>query len=383
MTYSVLKKSILLTVCILILPLSGCSARSTAAGTEVIRTWKAGESDEQTENVFSMDSSDTDVEESTISEKKVGMVTDIGGIDDESFNQSAWEGMKSLEKDTGVETTYVESSDSSEYSGNLDKLLDRGCSLCWCIGYASADALLEKAKKKPDTSFAIIDSSYPDTPPNVTGVVFRAEEPSFIVGYIAAAATKTGKIGFVGGITGEIIDQFEYGFRAGVAYASSVYGKNVDIDIEYADSFNDEEKGREIGKRMYDEGCDIVYHAAGGVGIGVIEEAVKADKFAIGVDRDQSSLAPKNVLTSAMKLVNVAVERVSKAYLKDEDIGGKTLSFGLTEGAVGIPENHDNYRDEIYDAALVIEDRIKSGEIDPPANLEEYEKFMEDYEKNE
>ena len=377
-----MKKSLIL-FCILSVFLSGCAAESTAAGTEVIKTWKAGESEEISDRVFNLDGSDTDAEDSGISEKKIGMVTDIGGIDDESFNQSAWEGLQSLEKDTGVVTTYVESSDSSEYSGNIDKLLERDCSLCWCIGYASADAMLEKAKENPDTSFAIIDSSYGDTPSNVTGVVFRAEEPSFIVGYIAAAATKTGKIGFVGGITGEIIDQFEYGFRAGVAYASSVYGKNVDIDIEYADSFNDEEKGREIGKRMFDEGCDIVYHAAGGVGIGVREEAVKADKFAIGVDRDQSYLAPKNVLTSAMKLVNVAVERVSKAYLKDEEIGGKTLSFGLTEGAVGIPENHDNYNDEIYDSALVIEDRIKSGEIDPPANLEEYEKFMEDFEKNE
>lgn len=382
MKHSLLKKSLIL-FCILSVFLSGCAAESTAAGTEVIKTWKAGESEEISDRVFNLDGSDTDAEDSGISEKKIGMVTDIGGIDDESFNQSAWEGLQSLEKDTGVVTTYVESSDSSEYSGNIDKLLERDCSLCWCIGYASADAMLEKAKENPDTSFAIIDSSYGDTPSNVTGVVFRAEEPSFIVGYIAAAATKTGKIGFVGGITGEIIDQFEYGFRAGVAYASSVYGKNVDIDIEYADSFNDEEKGREIGKRMFDEGCDIVYHAAGGVGIGVIEEAVKADKFAIGVDRDQSYLAPKNVLTSAMKLVNVAVERVSKAYLKDEEIGGKTLSFGLTEGAVGIPENHDNYNDEIYDSALVIEDRIKSGEIDPPANLEEYEKFMEDFEKNE
>ena len=382
MKHSLLKKSLIL-FCILSVFLSGCAAESTAAGTEVIKTWKAGESEEISDRVFNLDGSDTDAEDSGISEKKIGMVTDIGGIDDESFNQSAWEGLQSLEKDTGVVTTYVESSDSSEYSGNIDKLLERDCSLCWCIGYASADAMLEKAKENPDTSFAIIDSSYGDTPSNVTGVVFRAEEPSFIVGYIAAAATKTGKIGFVGGITGEIIDQFEYGFRAGVAYASSVYGKNVDIDIEYADSFNDEEKGREIGKRMFDEGCDIVYHAAGGVGIGVIEEAVKADKFAIGVDRDQSYLAPKNVLTSAMKLVNVAVERVSKAYLKDEEIGGKTLSFGLTEGAVGIPENHDNYNDEIYDSALVIEYRIKSGEIDPPANLEEYEKFMEDFEKNE
>ncbi len=382
MKHSLLKKSLIL-FCILSVFLSGCAAESTAAGTEVIRTWKAGESEEVSDRVFNLDGSDTDAEDSGISEKKIGMVTDIGGIDDESFNQSAWEGLKILEKDTGVVTTYVESKDSSEYSGNIDKLLERDCSLCWCIGYASADAMLEKSKENPDTSFAIIDSSYADTPSNVTGVVFRAEEPSFIVGYIAAAATKTGRIGFVGGITGEIIDQFEYGFRAGVAYASSVYGKNVDIDIEYADSFNDEEKGREIGKRMYDQGCDIVYHAAGGVGIGVLEEAVKADKFIIGVDRDQSYLAPKNVLTSAMKLVNVAVERVSKAYLKDEDIGGKTLSFGLTEGAVGIPENHDNYKDEIYDSALVIEDRIKSGEIDPPANLEEYEKFMEDFEKNE
>ncbi len=352
--------------------LSGCAFSDNSEDIEVVGVWREEDQLDDDSEGGSGEDAYTGIEN-----KKIGMVTDVGGIDDQSFNQSAWEGLQELSRKTGVKTTYVETLVDTEHAANLQKIVDDNCTLCWGIGYASADALYEKAIANPEVNFAIIDSSFEDTPSNVTGVVFRAEEPSFLVGYIAAAVTKTGKIGFVGGMKSDIIDQFEYGYRAGVDYACGVYGKEVEVDIEYADSYTDVDKGREIGKRMYKEGCDIVYHAAGGVGIGVIEEAVKADEFVIGVDRDQSYLAPENVLTSAMKLVNVAVERVSKAYLKDEDIGGKTLSFGLNEGAVGIPDEHDNYRDEIYDAALVIEDRIKSGDIDPPANEKEYMEFKE------
>ena len=262
---------------------------------------------------------------------------------------------------------------AKDFYANFEKLADEGCGLCWGIGFGCADALLQIAQDRPGTHFAIVDSSFENTPENISAVVFRAQEPSFLVGYIAAAVTHTGKIGFVGGVRGEIIDQFQYGFQAGVDYAAALYGKNVEITIEYADSFGDAQKGYEIADAMYRSGCDIVYHAAGATGIGVIEAAKDNGKFVIGVDKDQSALAPGNVLTSAMKKVDVAVERVSGSYLRGEQVGGKTISFGLTEGAVGIPEDHTNYRDEIYDSARMIADRIKAGEIVPPKSAEEYE----------
>ena len=125
------------------------------------------------------------------------------------------------------------------------------------------------------------------------------------------------------------------------------------------------------------DGCDVVYHAAGGTGLGVIESAKEHGKFAIGVDRDQAYLAPDNVLTSSLKNVNVAVDMVSRRFILGQKLGARTLSFGLSEDAVGIPEHHENYSDEIYDAAIEIGEMIKERKIKPPSNKEEMKVFLE------
>jgi basic membrane protein A len=306
---------------------------------------------------------------------KVSMVTDTGGVNDQSFNQSAWEGLQQFSKDTGAEVKYTESKQETDYATNLDKAADDGNQLIWGIGFAMADAITNAAKNNPEINYAIVDNAYDDTPSNVTGVVFRAQEPSFLVGYIAGMTTKTGKVGFVGGMTSAVIDQFEYGYKAGVAYAAKELGKTISVDAQYAESFSDAAKGKAIAQKMFSNGCDIVFHAAGGAGQGVIEAAKEANKYAIGVDRDQAYLAPKNVLTSALKLVNKAVQLVSKDALDGKEIGGKTFTYGLTEDAVGIPEEHSLMGDEVYNKAIALEDEIKAGNITPPANKDEYEKF--------
>ena len=308
---------------------------------------------------------------------KVAMITDTGGINDQSFNQSAWEGLQQLGTETGAQVAYIESKQSGDFTTNFETLIDNGNTLCWGIGYACADAVIEAAQANPNVSFACVDNAFDDSLPNVTGVVFRAEESSFMVGYIAAAVTKTGKVGFVGGISSEVIQQFEYGYMGGVAYANRVLGKNVTVTSQYAESFSDAAKGKSIANKMFTDGCDIVYHAAGGTGTGVIEAAKEAGKFAIGVDRDQAYLAPDNVLTSSLKNVDVAVDIVSKRFILGRGIGGKTVSFGLTEDAVGIPAHHENYSDEIYNAAIAIGEDIKNGKIDPPATERELEKYTE------
>ena len=308
---------------------------------------------------------------------KIAMITDTGGINDQSFNQSAWEGLQQLKVDTGAEVAYIESKQSGDFTTNFETLIDNGNSLCWGIGYACADAVVEAAQSHPEVSFACVDNAFSDSLPNVTGVVFRAEESSFMVGYIAAAVTKTNKVGFVGGISSEVIQQFEYGYMGGVEYANRVLGKNVTVTSQYAESFSDAAKGKSIANKMFTDGCDIVYHAAGGTGTGVIEAAKEAGKFAIGVDRDQAYLAPDNVLTSSLKNVDIAVDLVSRRHILGRKIGGKTLTFGLTEDAVGIPEHHENYSDEIYNAAIGIGEMIKNGEIDPPATARELEKYKE------
>lgn len=307
---------------------------------------------------------------------KVSMVTDTGGVNDQSFNQSSWEGLQKLKADTGAEVSYAESKQESDYATNLDKAVDDNNKLIWGVGFAMGDAILNAAKANPDVPFAIVDNAYDSTPSNLTAVVFRAQEPSFLVGYIAAKTTKTNKVGFVGGIKSGVIDQFEFGYKAGVAYGAKEANKKVDVVSQYAESFSDSAKGKAIASKMFSDGCDIVFHAAGNVGTGVIEAAKDAKKFAIGVDKDQSFLAPDYVLTSAMKLVNKAVEEVSKDVMDGKKIGGTTISLGLTEDAVGIPEEHKLMGDETYKAAIALEQQIKDKKIVPPASEADYKTFV-------
>ena len=307
---------------------------------------------------------------------KIEMVTDTGGVNDQSFNQLAWEGMQQLEEENGWEVGYLESTQEADYAPNLDRCVDDGCALIWGVGFAMADAISNCAATNPDVQFAIIDNANPSDAANITGVQFRAQEPSFIVGYIAAAFSKTGNVGYVGGISSDVIDQFEFGYKAGVAYANSVNGTNVQVQAQYAESFSDSAKGKSIAQKMFSGGCDVVFHAAGGTGTGVIEAAAEAGLYAIGVDMDQNHLAPDNVITSALKRVNVAVVDVSNQSISGELAGGSNVTLGLTEDCVGIPENHDLIGDEIYNTALDIEEKIKSGEIVPPASQADYDTYV-------
>ncbi len=313
--------------------------------------------------------------------KSVGMVTDTGGVNDESFNQSSWAGLNRLKDDTGAEVSYVQSEQDADYIPNINQLVDQNTDLVWGIGFLLADSIKTASQQSPDQNFAIIDKEYEDAAslPNVTGVVFKAEQPSFAVGYIAGHTTKTNKVGFVGGIKGVVIDQFEFGYRAGVLEAAKELGKEIEVDIQYADSFDDEAKGKSIATRMFNDGSDIVFHAAGGVGKGVIEAAKEANKFAIGVDADQSGLAPKNVLTSALKKVDIAVYDLSKRVLSGEKLGGQTVVYTVNEDAVGIPEHRGDdalYPLDLHEKAIQKLEDMKAGKINVPFNEAEWDKYI-------
>ncbi|MDY2788248.1 MAG: BMP family ABC transporter substrate-binding protein [Atopobium sp.] len=306
---------------------------------------------------------------------KISMITDTGGVNDQSFNQGSWEGLKQLEKDKGWKVNYLESKQESDYASNLDKAVDDEANLIWGIGFAMADAVADVAKKNKNVQFAIIDNAYETPVENLTGVTFRAQEPSFMVGYIAARTTKTNKVGFVGGISGVVIDQFDYGYKAGIAYANKENGTNVEVLTQYADSFTDSAKGKAIASKMFSDGCDIVFHAAGGVGAGVIEAAKEVNKFAIGVDRDQAYLAPDNVLTSALKKVDKAIIEVS-TEIQGGAKGGRNIELGAAEGCVGIPEDHPHIDDAVYKAAIAFESKFKDGSVVPPMNKEKYDEYV-------
>ncbi|MBT8328865.1 MAG: BMP family ABC transporter substrate-binding protein [Desulfofustis sp.] len=304
---------------------------------------------------------------------KIAMVTDVGGVNDQSFNQSAWEGLKRAEKDFGIKVAYKESKQDADYAPNMETLTDAGYDLIWGIGFLMGDAIKETAEINPDQKYAIIDFSYGDeTPQNVACAVFQEEEPSFLVGYIAGKMTKSNMVGFVGGIKFPLIEKFEYGFMAGVKLA------NPDAEVlrQYAESFTDAAKGKAITNNMYQQGADIVFHASGGVGDGVIEAAKEKGKWAIGVDKDQNFLAPDNVLTSAMKRVDNAIYDIGKRLIAGEFAGGETVVYNLKNDGVGIAPTSDKHvpakiLKEVDDLVA----KIKAGEIVVPATKEAFDKF--------
>jgi len=296
----------------------------------------------------------------------VGMVTDVGGVNDQSFNQSAWEGLQKAKKDLKIKISYQESKQDADYQANLETLLDAGNHLIWGIGFKMADAILLAAKQNPKQKYAIIDYSFDKkTPPNVVGVMFKAEEGAFLAGYLAAKMSKTGSVGFIGGMSVPIIHSFQYGFKAGALYANP----KIKFNEQYAESFTDAAKGKAIANQMIGKGSDVIFHAAGAVGDGVIEAVKEKNKMAVGVDRDQNYLAPKNVITSSMKRVDNAIYNVIKDLNSGIFKGGKTIEYGLKDGAVDIaPTTSKMVPAVLMEEISKLKKSIIEGKIKIPAN---------------
>ena len=301
---------------------------------------------------------------------KVGMVADTGGINDESFNQSAWEGLQQAEKELGIEVKVIESKQASEYLGNIETLVDQGMDLVIGVGFTMAEDIKTQAENYPDVNFAIIDETYEEIPSNVTPILFKANEAAYLTGLIAGKMTQTNEVGFIGGMDNPVVNQFEYGYTAGVVEAND----KANVKVQYAGTFSDAAKGKSIANQMYANNIDTILSAAGGTGIGAIESAKEQNKYAIGVDKDQSDLAPQNVLTSALKKVNVGVLETVKAFKDGKSIGGEERVYGLKEDGVGIPESTKNLvPQDIIDYVNTMAEKVKNGEIKVPSTKEELE----------
>lgn len=361
-----------------VLALTGCGNKVTPADNNTSQTPETTAVAQETGNTVTHDIIDTLPLNRHIKINQIGLVTSEGGIDDESFNQSAWEGLQRTSGSYDCDVKYVESDTIADFKGNVDSILTDDMDLVWGIGYSCAQDMLDAATEHPDVYFAMVDNTFEDLPSNMTGVIFRGQEPAFLAGFIAGSVTETDKIGFVGGEENEVIDQFRYGFQGGVAYAAARLDKEIEVYAEYAGTFSDESKGKELADKLYDEeGCDIVFQAAGATGLGVIESAKEHDLYVIGIDKDQSYLAPDNMLTSVLKYVSVAIYTVSGDYILGIDIGGKTVSLGLSDNSMGISGQHTLYSDEIYDTVMTLQNDIIAGNIVPPSNGPEYGKFVE------
>lgn len=298
----------------------------------------------------------------------VAMITDVAGVNDQSFNQSAWEGLQQAEKELGVEVKYLESKQDSDYATNIETLVDEDVDLILGVGMKLSDAIKEGAELYPDQNFVIVDEELTDIS-NVKSILFKAQESAYLAGLVAGKTTKTDNVGFIGGMQLPTVDTFKYGFMAGV----KAVNPDATIQVQYANSFTDQAKGKAIANQMYSNGADIVFTCGGDVGTGSIEAAKENGKFAIGVDRDQSDLAPENVLTSAIKRVDVGVYETVKAYLDGTFEGGTTTIYGLEDNAVGIPDTTKNLvSQDILDLVKEQTEKLQSGEIIVPKNEEEY-----------
>lgn len=298
------------------------------------------------------------------------MVTDVGGVNDQSFNQSAWEGLQRAKKELGNKVSYQESKQDADYPANLETLYDAKNDLIWGVGFKMADAILLAAKQNPKQKYAIIDYSYGDkTPKNVIGVMFKAEEGAFLAGYLAAKMSKTGTLGFIGGMSVSIIHSFQYGFKAGAKFANP----KINFLEQYSESFTDAAKGKAIANQMIGKGADVIFHAAGAVGDGVIEAVKEKNKMAVGVDRDQNYLAPKNVITSSMKRIDNAIYNVVKDLNNGTFKGGTTIEYGLKDGAVDVaPTTSKMVPAVLLEEVSKIKKNIIDGKIKVPSTLKAY-----------
>lgn len=305
---------------------------------------------------------------------KAGLVTDVGGVNDRSFNQSAWEGLKQVNQEIGAEIKHTESKQNADYVTNLSRYAKSGYDVVFAVGFLMQDALKEVAPKYPDVKFAIIDGDAPDLP-NCVSYKFREEEGSFLVGALAGSVTKSKVVGFVGGLEMPLIKKFEAGYRAGVKTANP----QADVKIGYAGKFDDPQKGQEIALSQMGAGADILYHAAGQTGVGVIKAVQNkgAGFYAIGVDKDQDGDAPGRVLTSMVKRVDVAVVDVCKAVAAGAFKPGSVV-LGLKEDGVGMSEMKYTKKD-VPPAVLARVDALKQqiidGKLKPPTTLEELASF--------
>src|SRR5690625_524834 len=321
------------------------------------------------------------------SDFKVAMVTDVGGVDDKSFNQSAWEGLQAWGEEHGLEEKenfdYAQSDDDADYLPNLNSLVRDEFDLIFGIGYLLEPAVEEIAQNNPDTYFSIVDAVVEED--NVASITFADNESSFLVGVAAALKTETDKLGFVGGVESDIITAFDVGFYAGVKSINP----DIEIDIQYAEAFDAADKGKLIASQMYNNDIDIIFHASGDTGNGVFSEAKDIKNsvpdreiWVIGVDQDQyeeGQIGDYNVtLTSALKCVDNAVQQVSNMAMDGDFPGGEVLAFDLSDEGVGYATtNEDALTSDIIEEMEEWKEKIINGEVDVPSTQEELEEYLE------
>ncbi len=318
------------------------------------------------------------------SDLKVGMVTDAGTIDDKSFNQGTWEGIKQAQDELGVEAKYLKPAGTTEaeYLKEMGNLYDAGYKFIVTPGFKFETAVYQAQDKYKDAKFVIIDGNphkgdfKPVVNDNTVAVFFAEHESGFLAGVATALQLKEGEAGFIGGMEIPAVQKFNWGFQQGLKYANENLGTNITIkadNVVYQGSFDNAAAGGQIAAQMYDRGVDVIFAAAGGVGVGAINEAkqrVKAGEkvWMVGVDVDQYDDGKYEgdksvVLTSAIKKIDKVAFDMVQAELDGKFPGGETLTFDATNDGIGLPEKNPNLSDDTVKTVEDIFQKVKAGEI--------------------
>jgi basic membrane protein A and related proteins len=317
---------------------------------------------------------------------KVGMVTDAGTIDDKSFNQGTWEGIKQAEAELGVESNYLKPTGTTEadYMKEITNLYDTGYKFIVTPGFKFETAIYKSQDKYTDAKFVILDGAPQDgnnnykVGENSIAIYFAEEQAGFLAGVAASLELKEGDLGFIGGMEIPAVQKFNWGFQQGVAYANENLGTNMLIkaeNVKYQGSFDNSAAGQQLAAAMFDKGVKAIFAAAGGVGVGAINEAKQRvqngeEVWMIGVDVDQYADGIYNeaegksvVLTSAMKKINTATFDMIQDELNGEFKGGETLMFDASNDGIGLPVENPNLSEETIKKSAEILEKVKSGEI--------------------
>ena len=282
---------------------------------------------------------------------KACQVTDTGGIDDKSFNATAYKGVTDAVAQLGIEGKYLESQQQTDYEKNINAFVDEGCNIIITVGFLLGDATKAGAEANPDVKFSIVDFAYDPTVPNVLGQVFATNDAAFLAGYVAAGVTQTGKIGTFGGIPIPPVTDFMDGYALGAAYYNSKHGTSVEVlgwdpatqTGLFTGNFESTDDGRAMGETLMDEGADIIMPVAGPVGLGTaaaVQE--RGGGYIIGVDSDWTLTSPEYTditLTSVLKNMDVTTFNAIKSVIDGTFAGGVTVGT-LENGGVGLAEFH-------------------------------------------
>lgn len=291
--------------------------------------------------VFGCSKTDTSIEKDSL---KICLVLDEGGVNDQSFNQSAWSGALASKEKYGVEVSYIESKSESEYFQNIETAIDQDNDLIVGVGFKLTDTIKEASESYPNQKFAIVDGSYENTPSNVTSILFDEAGAGYAVGLIASQMTESNVVGFCGGMEIPSVTGFLDGFKEAIEQE----GKDTKVLTQYANSFTDSAKGKAIAQQMISQGTDIIFTAGGGVNSGVWEACNEAGIKAVGVDMPSSQFAPNTVITSALKNIGTGLEATIKDLTEGKFKGGEATIYDLSSNGVGY-EITDHLSDELIE----------------------------------